>query len=61
MKRLKVKSLLALTMAGVLAACMAGCGESRKSGEISEASAAGEKSTVTIWATGSTSGIRGAD
>ena len=53
MKRLKVKSLLALTMAGVLAACMAGCGESRKSGEISEASAAGEKSTVTIWATGS--------
>ena len=48
MKRLKVKSLLALTMAGVLAACMAGCGESRKSGEISEASAAGEKSTVTI-------------
>lgn len=53
MKRLKVKSLLALTMAGVLAACMAGCSESRKSGETSEASAAGEKSTVTIWATGS--------
>ena len=58
MKRKKVTSLLALMMAGVLAAGMAGCGGSGN-GDSAEASASsesgdsGDKSTVTIWATGS--------
>ena len=58
MKRNKVTSLLALMMAGVLAAGMAGCGGSGN-GDSAEASASsesgdsGDKSTVTIWATGS--------
>ena len=58
MKREKVTSLLALMMAGVLAAGMAGCGGSGN-GDSAEASASsesgdsGDKSTVTIWATGS--------
>lgn len=58
MKRKKVTSLLALMMAGVLAAGMAGCGGS-ENGDSAEASASsesgdsGDKSTVTIWATGS--------
>lgn len=58
MKRKKVTSLLALMMAGVLAAGMAGCGGSGN-GDSAEASASsesgdsGDKSKVTIWATGS--------
>ncbi len=58
MKRKTVTSLLALMMAGVLAAGMAGCGGSGN-GDSAEASASsesgdsGDKSTVTIWATGS--------
>lgn len=58
MKRKKVTSLLALMMAGVLAAGMAGCGGSGN-GDSAEASASsesgdsGDNSTVTIWATGS--------
>ena len=58
MKRKKLTSLLALMMAGVLAAGMAGCGGSGN-GDSAEASASsesgdsGDKSTVTIWATGS--------
>lgn len=55
MKRKKVTSLLALMMAGVLAAGMAGCGGSGNgdSAEASASSESGDKSTVTIWATGS--------
>ncbi len=58
MKRKKVTSLLALMMAGVLAAGMAGCGgsgngDSAETSASSESGDSGDKSTVTIWATGS--------
>lgn len=53
MKRMKMKSLLALTMAGVLAAGMAGCGSMGQTAQASTNSDSEGKSTVTIWATGS--------
>lgn len=53
MKRMKMKSLLALTMAGVMAAGMAGCGSMGQTAQASTNSDSEGKSTVTIWATGS--------
>lgn len=53
MKRMKVKSLLALMMAGVLAAGAAGCGSLGETAKASDSGDSEGKSTVTIWATGS--------
>lgn len=53
MKRMKMKALLALTMAGVLAAGTAGCGSVGETAQASTNSDSEGKSTVTIWATGS--------
>lgn len=50
---MKVKSLLALMMAGVLAAGAAGCGSLGETAKASDSGDSEGKSTVTIWATGS--------